>query len=172
MIALLMDSLKGLLQERLADVRLPAVNQTVRAAPVVYLGCLPPPSLDAGPAAEAYPFVLLRWSAGQDEEGASLETVRIEVGVYGANAQAGQDVQEVQAYVLNLLARVRLVLRETRRIDGWELTLPMDSLLDEEAACPFGRASIVTTWRTPAPEQPQEEDFYGQDYGQDQQEQG
>lgn len=171
MIALLMDDLRRLLQERLADMRLPAVNQAVRAAPVVHLGCLPP----ALPANEAYPYVLLRWSAGHELEQYSLETVRIEVGVYGASAQAdpaSREVREVEAYLLNLLGRVRLALREVRRIGGWELTLPMYCLADEEAACPFGRAKIVTTWRSPAPEQPQEEDFYGQDYGQDQQDQG
>lgn len=121
---------------------LPGADKAEHAPPEAHLGFLP----HKKPEKETYPFVLVRWSKGRDEEDAYLETFSIVVGVYGPE----QD--EMHHHALNLLFTVRQALREARTLGRWALELPMESEEDEEPRLPYALAVIRTVWRMRAPD--------------------
>lgn len=167
MIHLLLTDLKRYLEERLAGeavvidgqslrkggLVLPGADRDEHVPPEAHLGFLP----HKRPEKEAYPFVIIRWHGGRDDEEAYNESVYLVVGVFG------REQDEMHHHGLNLLFAVRQALRERRVLGGWALELPVESKEDEEPRYPYALAVVETTWRKPAPEHIPEEDFYGQE---------
>jgi len=166
-IPLLLADIKRLLEARLAgevlvveDARLrkgglvlPGADRPEHLPPEAFLGFLPHKRSEK----EAYPFVIIRWHAGRDDEEAFVETVQLVVGVFG------REQDEMHHHALNLLFSVRQALREKRVLGGWALQLPIESKEDEEPRAPYALAVIETTWRKPAPDFQPQEDIYGQE---------
>jgi len=167
MIHLLAQDIKALLEQRLAGQAMVIDGQSLRKGGLILPGAdrdehLPPETFPGflphkRPEKEAYPFVIVRWIKGRDEEDAYLETFSIVVGVYG------REQDEMHHNSLNLLFSVRQALRETRVLGGWELQLPVEVAQDDEPRLPYALAVIETTWRKPAPDFQPQEDIYGQE---------
>lgn len=152
MIALLMLELKQALEQALTGRYMPR-NEAGKpfGVPVVCLGALPPKERKGE--AEPFPFVVIRWTGGEDSQADLLDEITLVVGVYG------QEHGEHEIDAVNLAWAVRAALLGHRSIRLWQLELPIRSRQPphEQQPHPYSVATISTKWRTSAPEEPVED---------------
>ena len=149
---LLLRALKTFLADGLADFYMEAPDKVELSRPSVFLGALPPKVKDE----EAFPFAILRWDAGEDHEDRAEETVEIILGVYAAD---GPEIAE--EWAVSLASRIRRLLRDNPILDQrYELQFPVSARKPDpkRQQNQYHLATIRTTWRISAPEQPMEKE--------------
>ena len=149
---LLMD-LKVFVEGALADFPLPdpVTDQPEMGRAQCFLGNVPED--DHATLPERFPFVVIRWMEGEDEEeGVSVEEAALIFGVY---SPAGADEAElVTAALLDHLRQALMRLRILGEVFDLELPLKSAKPDPEKRQHNYHIATIITRWRHRTPRRP------------------
>ena len=138
----LLRDLKSFLDEVLADFELPGPTIESMARARVYFGNVPD---DNSGLDERFPFVIIRWSEGEDgEEGQSEEEAALIFGVFSPSGPG-----EAELITAALMDHVRSALMEKRILgQTFDLLLPLKSAKPdpEKRQHNYHIAAIITRW--------------------------
>ena len=168
---LLLKEIEAVLKNGFEEVRFRKPGQSEGyGAPQFWIGSLPPKPQDAEPG-EAFPFIVNRFTTGQDEADASTLSIQTLCGIYTAG-----EIEAGSGDIVNMIFRCRRLLLQSPRLGGrFLMAYPLEWRLGEseeqyDQPHPYFHGSITTTWHLPrvaAVPTPEEEiAHYGTGYNQ------
>lgn len=150
---ILLEALKGYIEEKTKDIMLPVRVKTgtdaKERAANVYLMNVPKKEDEI----QQIPYILVKYLNGKDDQqsGSTTESearVRIIIATYS------EDGQEGALALLNVMGRLRQNLLKDREVGAqFRLIMPIETLAYPDNTAPYYLGEIMTLWTLPAIEQ-------------------
>ncbi|MDR2503774.1 MAG: hypothetical protein LBD82_05255 [Deltaproteobacteria bacterium] len=126
--AQLLTDLKAFVERAMRDFELPG-SAVPHGPPSVFLGGLPTTGTENLP--DRFPFVLILWDNGSDQENETNESVdetSLVIGLHTPPGANGPDAEEAELLCAAVMDHLRLALMRHRLLGGrFELELPLTS---------------------------------------------